>query len=334
VFLLYACCVPVSGACRSSICDLQRGRLQLIPNGLYEILKEHRGETLGSIKAAYDNEYDIEIDEYFDFLSAHDLGFWCLEPELFPELDLAWESPCRITNAIIDADEASDHDYGALLRDLDDLGCTALQLRFFAGGRASLLTEVLRVAKGTSLRTIEILAPYHPEDTEEVYRRLVLDQQRISRIFIHGAPEDRSTTVAQVAVPIVFRRAAVTSPQCCGEVHPSYFTFQLAAFTESMVHNSCLNRKIAVDARGEIKNCPSLDRSFGNAREISLHSALARHDFKELWSINKDQIEICRDCEFRYVCTDCRAYLAKPEDRFSKPAKCNYDPYRAEWEAP
>jgi len=63
-----------------------------------------------------------------------------------------------------------------------------------------------------------------------------------------------------------------------------------------------------------------------------LHAALARTGFKDLWSINKDQIEVCKDCEFRYVCTDCRAFITDPDNRYSKPSTCTYDPYTAQWE--
>ncbi|MDR2057516.1 MAG: hypothetical protein LBP83_04405, partial [Dysgonamonadaceae bacterium] len=39
----------------------------------------------------------------------------------------------------------------------------------------------------------------------------------------------------------------------------------------------------------------------------------------------------CKDCEFRYICTDCRAYLQDSNDIYSQPAKCNYNPYIAKW---
>ena len=55
-------------------------------------------------------------------------------------------------------------------------------------------------------------------------------------------------------------------------------------------------------------------------------------DFKKYWFINKDQIAVCKDCEFRYICTDCRAYIENPEDMYSKPLKCAYNPYTSEWE--
>ncbi len=40
----------------------------------------------------------------------------------------------------------------------------------------------------------------------------------------------------------------------------------------------------------------------------------------------------CDDCKFSYICTDCRAYLENPEDMYSKPLKCGYNPYTNEWE--
>jgi hypothetical protein len=60
-------------------------------------------------------------------------------------------------------------------------------------------------------------------------------------------------------------------------------------------------------------------------------SAINNDNFKTLWSINKDSTLICRDCEFRYICTDCRAYLMDPDLINSKPLKCSYDPYLAKW---
>jgi len=51
----------------------------------------------------------------------------------------------------------------------------------------------------------------------------------------------------------------------------------------------------------------------------------------QIGSITKDQVAVCRDCEFRYVCTDCRAYTQDADDPYSKPAKCTYDPYTATW---
>jgi SPASM domain peptide maturase of grasp-with-spasm system len=73
-------------------------------------------------------------------------------------------------------------------------------------------------------------------------------------------------------------------------------------------------------------------QSFGNIRDTTLQEALEHPDFKKYWNVKKDEIAVCKDCEFRYICTDCRAYIENPEDMYSKPLKCGYNPYTAEWE--
>ncbi|MCU7617403.1 hypothetical protein NZ698_09350 [Chryseobacterium sp. PBS4-4] len=86
-----------------------------------------------------------------------------------------------------------------------------------------------------------------------------------------------------------------------------------------------------------IRNYPSMPQSFGNIKDTTLEDELCHKDFKKYWNLTKDKIEVCKDCEFRYICKDCRAYTERThEDNegldISKPLKCGYDPYTGEWE--
>jgi SPASM domain peptide maturase of grasp-with-spasm system len=332
-FVLFACCIPVRGARRSVVCDLQRQSWHLIPNGLYEILTERRGMTEAQIKDFYEHEYDREIDGYFAFLSRHELGFFTAEPELFPPLALEFETPSRITNAILDVDAASAHDYATIFRQLDDLGCRAVEVRCFSPRRLAELAALLAPARAGRLRSIDLVVAHTPELDGAGLAELVAAETRLNSVTIHSAPAARQETMGR-AVQVDWLVQAIDSPACCGQVHPRLFAVNIDSFGEARRFNSCLNRKVAVDARGEIRNCPSLPRSYGNVRDTSLHAAVAQRDFAALWAINKDQIEVCKDCEFRYICTDCRAYVTDAEDRYSKPAKCGYNPYTAEWDQP
>ncbi|HEX2223944.1 MAG TPA: grasp-with-spasm system SPASM domain peptide maturase [Thermoanaerobaculia bacterium] len=331
VFRLFASCIPVKGARRSVVCDLQRGTYQLIPNGLYEILTEHRDQPVVAIKAAYDHEFDEEIDEYFQFLLDQEFGFWCDEPELFPDLDLTWDAPGRITNALIDVDAGSRHDFPALLAQLDALGCAALEVRFFRPCTLADLRQVLEASRHGRLRSVQLLFPHGDGLADEALDQLCRDYPRLSGLVVHSAPEDRRRKAPGTPVPLHYRKAVIDSADHCGQVHPGYFVTNIGHFTEAQQHNTCLNRKLSIDARGEIRNCPSLPKSFGNAAEAPLADALAQPGFRELWTVHKDEIEVCRDCEFRYVCTDCRAYLTDPGNLYAKPRKCGYDPYTAQW---
>ena len=41
-------------------------------------------------------------------------------------------------------------------------------------------------------------------------------------------------------------------------------------------------------------------------------------------SAKKDDIDKCKECELRYMCQDCRAYIKDKENIYSAPTKCNY----------
>jgi SPASM domain peptide maturase of grasp-with-spasm system len=116
----------------------------------------------------------------------------------------------------------------------------------------------------------------------------------------------------------------------CGTIHPNSFVQNISFFTESLSFNTCLNRKIVIDEKGEIKNCPSMSESFGNVNENSIKSIIETPEFQKKWFIKKDDIKVCSDCEFRYMCLDCRAFLNNDE-LFHQPAKCGYNPYIAKW---
>lgn len=80
----------------------------------------------------------------------------------------------------------------------------------------------------------------------------------------------------------------------CGNIEKSFFSSTLEHYTESLVYNTCLNKKIAINKSGEIKNCPSMKKSYGNIKTTTLTKVLNNKNFTRYWSINKDQIEVLK----------------------------------------
>ena len=105
---LYSNCILVKGASRSVICDLQLQQLHYIPNSLYELLSEHLGKTIQEIKKSYNNKYHKTIDSYFNFLEEKECIFYTDFPEMFPPLNLEWDFPHKVSNAIIDYNSESE----------------------------------------------------------------------------------------------------------------------------------------------------------------------------------------------------------------------------------
>lgn len=333
-FKLFACCIPVKGAARSIICDLQRQFFHFIPNSLYELLTGE-AKTFTEILESCGEENYATIEEYFFFLLQHEYGTWFTKDELdlFPPLQTEWKTPLPVTNCILDYDAYSTYNIEDALQQLNELGCAAVQLRFFSAQSFERLEQIADSIATARIKSLDILLPYTAAFTKNAVIDFTNRHQRLNNFFICNAPENiYINETAEGLTRIVYTTENISSETHCGIVHTNYFLVNMPLFTESLSHNNCLNKKISVDRNGLIKNCPSMQQSFGHIANTSLQQALACNGFKKLWSISKDDIEGCKDCEFRYICTDCRAYTVDENNQYSKPAKCRYNPYTAEWE--
>jgi len=329
-FVLYACCIPVKGYTRSLVCDVQRGSFKLIPNELAHILTQHHPCDVTAIKAQHPVEDHETLDEYFEFLAAYEYGFWTDHPERFPALDLTYQSSSSITNAILDVDQYSNHNYESIFDQLEFLGCKDLQIRCYAEMSPEQLHQMLGQLKLCRIKSVELLLKYAEAYAPQYYQ---LPQQygRLVSLVLHTSPENQVIQLSQEGhCQVICLEQAIDDETHCGQISPLYFSLNLPTFSEAQHYNSCLHRKISVDKAGNIKNCPSMPKSFGHITEQSLLEVVQQEDFKQPWGITKDEVEVCRDCEFRYICTDCRGYT-KGERKYGKPAKCSYDPYTGEW---
>jgi len=330
-FKLFSCCIPVKGASRSIICDLQRNSFEFIPNDLYKIITLFPNMSVPSIKENYNNRFNETIDEYIVFLLKNEFGFYCSEDELvfFPELNLDWDYPARITNAIIDLNKFSNYPLLSVFQQLDALNCKDIQIRIFDKREYNQIEKIISYSDGLRIKSIELLICYNKNITQKKLFALSKKYTRIKTIVIHSSHKDETITDPQrrLFIPIQYRKQKLVSEQDCGKVSVKDFCVNNEMFTESQKYNTCLNRKISITTEGKIKNCPSLENSFGNIENVKLEEVCKMDEFRKLWDINKDKIKVCKDCEFRYICTDCRAYIKNKNDIYSKPLKCGYDPY-------
>lgn len=339
---VHADCIPVRGAVRSAFYDLTRNEIILFPSVYYDILEVFKQDKTGVIlNDIEDPEQKQYVLEFINFLIKNELIMFLEDPSMFPPIAEDWDMPCIIQNAIIDVDDTL-HDFNKIFEGLDNLGCEYIQLRSFSN-KLTLkeLDELLSLAYNKSIQRIELLLKYNETIAEAHYIKLMEKQLIVSEIIVHSAPKDKDVVVNFgyndplshiIEKAITFTTENIRSQSHCGIINTRSFSApSVGNFFENKLYNGCLNRKISVDHKGEIRNCPSMPKSYGNIKNTALEDALNTEGFKTVWNINKDQIKTCRDCEFRYVCTDCRAYTEKPEDLYSKPLKCGYDPHNATW---
>lgn len=180
---------------------------------------------------------------------------------------------------------------------------------------------------------MEIIAKYPKNLTDAQIDSFIDANDGVLLLVLFSAPDESVRKHGDRTYGFtVHTTQEINSSLHCGIVSPSYFAPNTKMYYDGLNGNSCLNKKIAIDVDGNIKNCPSQAKSFGNINSISILDAMSDIGFKSLWTITKDSIHVCKDCEFRMICTDCRAYIDNPEDIYSKPLKCGYNPYSSEWQ--
>jgi SPASM domain peptide maturase of grasp-with-spasm system len=327
------------GTNRSIISDIGRRCSYFIPNALFEILTHETCLCFNALVEKYGGQspyVDEVIREYFSFLLEKDLIFDSNSMGNYKNVNLEWDYPGIISNAIIDIGHDSAFEFDEIFQQLIAIGCVDIQIRFFVSTFPKTIeNEILKHIRHSRIKSIELLLPSQEGDNSLLlWRRLIGEHPQIKYIQLYGA--SRYEVVKEGTENgmgyIVLVEDVLENELSCGVVSSHYFLANIFSFTESHHHNSCLNRKISIDAEGNIKNCPSMKESYGNIRDTTLMEALEKPGFKKYWNLTKDQVSVCKDCEFRYICTDCRAYLEDPEDIYSKPLKCGYNPYTCEWE--
>jgi len=335
--VLFADSVPVKGASRSAIYDLSRNGYAYIPNILFEILSDNT-KTISQLINIYGQENEKYIIDYFEFLIDKNFLFFSNTPENFPRIDWNTDTPSIITNAIIDVDVSMSLSiyYKSFIIELSEkFGCKYFQIRIYDEIDLNSLEELLSFFSESRVLSIEIILKYSQLIDYDKLRQILKDCPRITKLIYHSVDKDlalNKKSLLQDIYPVFFSKTMINSCIHCGVISNNYFSIDINTFSESKNYNSCLNKKISIDNMGNIKNCPSMKDSFGNIKNTCISDVIEDKKFINLWSISKDKIDVCKDCEFRYMCTDCRAYLKDMENLFSQPSKCAYNPYISKWE--
>lgn len=335
-FNLFSNILITKGAGRILISDLQRKISDLYPLELYDIIEELKNDSIENILESYDAESKEIIHEYIDFLLEKEYGFITNDDwdRSFLPMSYEFQEVSKVSNVFIEIDDIIILD--RITNSINNLGVKHLTI--YCTKKLSLeeYQAIDNKFKGSVLEGIEIYSPFHNALDEEFFQILNQTTTRIYNFFFYDCKKIPFKTTEVFRFTINFNHENIKI-SACGKIDLKYFNTNLPKVLEAINHNSCLHKKIGIDINGNIKNCPLMPEKFGNIHQSSLEEVLIQNNFKKYWNLTKDKIEICKDCEFRYVCTDCRAYTERTHKNkegldISKPLKCGYNPYTCTWE--
>jgi len=97
--------------------------------------------------------------------------------------------------------------------------------------------------------------------------------------------------------------------------------------------NTCWYGKFAITETGAVIPCV-FERNIvmGDLKKQSVQEILGSETLKKHWFLTLNQVNICKDCEFKYSCRDCRPLgIGICGDIFDKNPRCTYNPHTGEW---
>ncbi|WP_343687880.1 grasp-with-spasm system SPASM domain peptide maturase [Chryseobacterium gleum] len=335
-FNLFSNILITKGPTRILISDLQRNISELYPLELYEIIVELKSYSIETILKDYDQESRSIVHEYIDLLLEKEYGFitendW---DRNFPPLSFEHHEPSTITNLFIEM-----ADTGILKKiytSVENLGIKHLVIYSLNPLTSKDFIEIDTIFKNSVLSGIEVFSPFHQKINLSFVQALQKKTIRLYSLIFYNCSKPPFKAKNEYRFSLHFLKDDLKI-SACGKVELKYFNTNIPKVIEAINHNSCLYKKMGIDKNGNLKNCPLMNESFGNINSQNLEETINQPGFKKYWNLTKDYIETCKDCEFRYVCTDCRAYTENAEKNkeglnISKPLKCGYNPYTGVWE--
>lgn len=336
---LYDSTKIAKGHTKSIIWDTQSGFVQGIPNVLFALLSDPF-QDYSELNKTFEADDKETLVEYINFIVENNLGFILESREELSSFKISntyYEMPSRLDYLIIDIKAVGILNF-ELIESIIKTNIFYLQIRIsyeVPKNEIEKIIDTLNLFNSSDIHEISIIAPYYYDLYSSIYcGNLLLKSDKYLNFVFYGADKDDSQNIGSLILTTIQKNLQI--PICCGTIDFKNFNASHNFFLESINHNTCLHKKISIDKDGNIRNCPSMPQSFGNIKDTTLEEALAHPDFKKYWNLTKDHIEICKDCEFRHICTDCRAYTERTHTNkegldISKPLKCGYNPYTGEW---
>jgi len=328
VYTLSPNCIIVKGYIRCALLDLQFNTILLISKKLSEIISKPISSKELLLLNRKDQRIVIQLIKNEILLLIPKI-----QNDLFHKLNTQFHNVSEINNIIIELSDLTFNLRSKISKSLDTLNCKFVELRVTKDISVNKLFQFLKLFTTTTIQSINIYFEYSIEAAYLNVIKLKESIAELNSIYVYNLPENFDTNKKIAGkVKVIFLKNRSIAPINCGNISPIYFTINIPFVTEAINYNTCLNCKVSIKKNGDVRHCPSMKKSFFNIKNNDLESVVNENNFIKLGSIKKDQIKTCRDCEFRYVCSDCRAYIEDPKDLYSKPLKCGYDPYTGKWE--
>ncbi|GIQ59311.1 hypothetical protein Flavo103_24470 [Flavobacterium collinsii] len=328
-FKLFQCCVPVKGAKNGLIIDFQRKTLHKVPNQIIDLIEEYSEKNIYGLFTDFRKSKAI-LKNYIRYFLSNELLIVSENTEDYPSLDRNFTKPYILDTIGCEIDASFDFFEFLIKNESNELGVNALKL-ILKNNEINNLIKINALLETSKIKNVVIYLEYCKEKLSSI-KSLIIDNPRILQVVFYNCNTENESSLIEEkfcyekqSLEKIFYNISIE--------HASDFVLDIDIYHEALHHNLMFNRTVFIDAFGNIRKHFSDPKSYGKIIKNSIKKVITNEEFSAFWNITKDEIEICKDCEFRYVCPDGRIpqRVDSEKSNYKSNTHCNYDPYHSTW---
>jgi SPASM domain peptide maturase of grasp-with-spasm system len=328
-FKLFQCCIPVKGIKNGIIIDFQRKIIHKVPNPVIDILEEYLKKNIYELFKDYNSSSEI-LKLYIRYFLENELIILSNEIDSYPAINDEFFQPVILDSMFLEIDTVTFHLENFLRLELNKLGLNYLKI-ILRNNDISNVHKILSALEVSKIKAIVLYLEYSEDILLQLESTVINDPRVLNVVFFNFNHQIDKLVFSE---KFIFEELPIEEILYENKIRDlNSFVLDIDLYHEALNFNLMFNKSVFIDLFGNIKRHKEDINNYGNIQKNEIDKIVNKEDFKLFWKISKDQIEICKDCEFRYICPDNRIpYKSNLKAlNYDLKSTCNYDPYEGKW---
>jgi len=336
-YKIFTGCEFIDGHNQSLVYDIQREKIIPIPKRLSKLFKINDGQSIEQLYKDLEISVHNDLREYIEEFTKEEILFLSKKPidkKLFPPISYKHEEPNYLSNIIVSFFNKDNISFiiDKLLDVINETKSKYIQLRFEKGFTRKKMDAVFKSFDNSIVRHLSILVD-RTDSLKNNLDNLIKTYPRIMNCIIYNYNEEIDFINSEEFNHIEFVKLKYNDFPYFKSLNDLRFLSMnpnIIKFAEAQKHNLYYHKKAYIESNGNVYNAPSTKEVHGNIFNQSILNIINNHNFQKYWKINKEMIDVCKDCEFRYSCIDNREPKKnKKTNNYFFTDECKYNPYKS-----
>ena len=319
---LFSNCKITVGYIRNIIVDLEIGRFYFCPKNIRQSLNSV-GNNYFDQPSLYDNR---------EFLLRNNLAF--ISSPLFNlKISVSRKVMCfsKISNCtvLINRANINVNELSKIIEILCSFGTVSLLLIFSPEVDIHGIKFVLNFFNDSKIRNIVIISKY-TEDIDMQSDDLIFMNYRLTLCKFYEVPNNLLDSFTPTLLDKLYTNISYAH-LFCQPITINHFVCNFTFYNESLNFNPFYYKKLIVDISGNIYSNYDFTKPVASVYNNNLLDTIYNKKYFEYVFVDKNKIDVCKNCEFKNICPDNRIPNKRANNSWFHTVECNYNPYIAKW---